>query len=74
MLSFQSSLKSVHQKAFDGIEMFKYAVKDAFEESLNNHGNKPPTLLCKFVDAKLKQSKGITEVRREMVTLTGAQD
>ncbi|GMI06612.1 hypothetical protein TrRE_jg11668 [Triparma retinervis] len=63
----KSSLKSVHQKAFDGIEMFKYAVKDAFEESLNNHGNKPPTLLCKFVDAKLKQSKGITETQVEKV-------
>ena len=67
LLNFQSSLKLVHQKAFDGIEIFKYAVKDAFEESMNNHGNKPPMLLCKFVDAKLKQSKGITEAQVEKV-------
>ena len=47
--------------------MFKYAIKDAFEEAVNNFQQKPPTLLSKFVDGKLKQSKGITEAQVEKV-------
>ena len=67
LLSFQSSLSSIHVKAFDNVEIFKYAIKDAFEDAMNNQKYKPAEGISKFVDAKLKQQKGITEAQVEKV-------
>lgn len=57
LLSFRSALTRIHTEAFEKVDLFKYAMKDAFEDAMNGMQSKPAEWLAKFVDGKLKQNK-----------------
>ena len=54
LLSLKRSADDVARRAFDGGEAFCAAAREAFEHFVNRRGNRPPELVAKFVDAKLR--------------------
>ena len=56
LLSLKSAADDAVHKAFDGGEAFVATAREAFEHFVNARANKPPELIAKFVDSKLRAS------------------
>ncbi|KAJ3037082.1 Cullin-4 [Rhizophlyctis rosea] len=61
LLTFKSRCDEVLAKSFQNSEAFTHALKESFEAFINRRQNKPAELIAKFVDAKLRLGKGVTE-------------
>ncbi|EFC47621.1 predicted protein [Naegleria gruberi] len=60
-LQFKSKIDQLHEQSFHKNEEFKHAIRKAFEYFLNIVPNKPSELIAKYIDGKLKNSKGLTD-------------
>lgn len=65
LLVFHEKMESVLKGAFSSQEGFKYAMKNAFENSINLRQNKPAELMAKFVDRKMRGEKGVGDAELE---------
>ncbi|KAJ3048521.1 Cullin-4 [Rhizophlyctis rosea] len=61
LLTFKSRCDEVLHKSFANDEHFSHSLKESFENFINKRQNKPAEMIAKFVDAKLKSGKGVTE-------------
>lgn len=65
LLHFKSRLDTVLRKSFSKNDIFTHALKESFEGFINQRHNKPAELIAKYVDAKLRSGKGVTEEELE---------
>lgn len=62
LLKMKESLDQVWSQAFQRNESFGHALKEAFEQFINQRANKPAELIAKFLDQELRSgNKGQTE-------------
>jgi len=54
LLNLRGKLSSLQKNSFNSDEQFEFAIKDAFEMSINSRQSKPAELMAKFVNNKLK--------------------
>ncbi|KAI8921457.1 Cullin family-domain-containing protein [Entophlyctis helioformis] len=58
LLKFKSKLDELLKQAFRGAESFDHAIKEAFENFINQRQNKPAEMIAKYIDELLKRVKG----------------
>jgi cullin-4 len=54
LLEFKERMDRVVEECFQKEEKFIYALKEAFENSINRRPNRPAELIAKYIDSKLK--------------------
>nr|AAI65630.1 Cul4a protein [Danio rerio] len=68
LLDFKDQMDSVTQSCFQRNESFINAMKEAFENFINQRPNKPAELIAKYVDSKLRAgNKEATEEELERI-------
>jgi cullin-4 len=68
LLDLKARLDAVLRESFHSNPEFAYALKDAFEASINARRTRPAELLAEFIDAKLRSgNKGTSEEELETV-------
>ena len=66
LLYMKKRIDAVLTSSFESSESFSNAVKDSFEQFINQRANKPAELVAKFLDAKLKAgNKGASDEELE---------
>jgi cullin-4 len=61
LLQLKSQLDDVLGSAFQASPAFADQLTSAFQSAVNSRSNKPAELVAKFIDAKLRGSKGVGE-------------
>jgi cullin-4 len=61
LLKLKAQLDEVLSRAFASSLAFSDYLTSAFQSAINSRTNKPAELLAKFIDAKLRGSKGVSE-------------
>eukprot|EP00775_Hariotina_reticulata_P012777 gene12777-12905_t len=61
LLKLKGQLDEVLSRAFASSAAFNDFLTSAFQSAINSRSNKPAELLAKFIDAKLRGSKGVSE-------------
>lgn len=54
LLDFKEKLDVINEKCWGHNEKFTHALKDSFEQFINQRANKPAELIAKYIDNKLK--------------------
>lgn len=65
LLAFKSQLDEVLSDAFASSPSFADQLTSALQSSINARSNKPAELVAKWIDAKLRGSKGMSEADLE---------
>lgn len=61
LLRLKTQLDDVLSNAFQSSPAFADQLTTAFQSAVNSRSNKPAELVAKFIDAKLRGSKGVGE-------------
>jgi cullin-4 len=61
LLQLKAQLDDVLSSAFQASPAFADQLTSAFQSAVNSRSNKPAELVAKFIDAKLRGSKGVGE-------------
>jgi cullin-4 len=66
LLQLKAQLDDVLSSAFQASPAFADQLTSAFQSAVNSRSNKPAELVAKFIDAKLRGSKGVGEGELEV--------
>ncbi|KAI8820589.1 ubiquitin-protein ligase, cullin 4 [Fimicolochytrium jonesii] len=61
LLAFRDRVIDIIKESFASSDTMHNAMKEAFEFFINQRQNRPAELVAKWIDAKLKTSKGVTD-------------
>ena len=65
LLAFKAQLDEVLSESFASSQAFASQLTSALQSAVNSRSNKPAELVAKWIDAKLRSSKGLSETDLE---------